>query len=553
MGVCEFLRHIWKGDRKNKGKRFFRVQTSGKCEDQVSSFGILGNVNVAHFVRELWMERQENYICGEVSAAAACRAAAVEGVLPLFLGFPVPVFVTAMPVQAVATGSVGITTLEGETDRSPSQEPYGSQASRSLGQQEDSGKVSHDEKFQVFVQGAGLGFAMRVLWVTAHTTVADACFALGLTGVLASDVYGSIGSKLLGWNDRLAQGGARKGRRLVLCRRTRGGGGPRQPLYDEWTCARCEMAGCWATKRSCFRCGLPRAESERIFRSNPKGRIRKVPPREEYSMLQPSSLDGCATPDQRRTGKRWRRQVGEFGEKTAFLQVDARREGRVAGDTERMMDGIFVGHHERTGASLFLSERGLLRGTRVQRKTANQQWDNEFIRKRRGVPWMLIGEDPEVRPPPVPAVMMTIPDAIVRTPQQRRRYILKQDVARYGPTPECEACTTLAARAQRVTKPHSDECRARMEELMQRDEDALLQRLHTDRLRRGSTDVEVSEDERRNPDVEMTGSGLPSGSGGHENPREQKQRLRGVVEKLLSLGQENPCKRRQKMPKQDEV
>ena len=40
---------------------------------------------------------------------------------------------------------------------------------------------------------------------------------------------------------------------------------------------------------------------------------------------------------------------------------------------ERMMDGIFVGHHERTGASLFLSERGLLRGTRVQRKTADQQ------------------------------------------------------------------------------------------------------------------------------------------------------------------------------------
>ena len=116
---------------------------------------------------------------------------------------------------------------------------------------------------------------------------------------------------------------------------------------------------------------------------------------------------------------------------------------------------------------------------------------------------MLIREEPEVRPPPVPAVMMPISETIVRTPQQRRRYILKQDVARYGPTPECEACTTLAARAQRVTKPHSDECRARMEELMQRDEDALVQ----SRLRRGSTVVEASEDERRNPDV-VFGSGI---------------------------------------------
>ena len=77
------------------------------------------------------------------------------------------------------------------------------------------------------------------------------------------------------------------------------------------------------------------------------------------------------------------------------------------------MGGIFVGHHERTGVSLFLSERGLLRGTRVQRKTADQPWDNEFVRKCRGVPWMLIGEDPEVRPPPVPAVVMPALEAIV--------------------------------------------------------------------------------------------------------------------------------------------
>ena len=51
---------------------------------------------------------------------------------------------------------------------------------------------------------------------------------------------------------------------------------------------------------------------------------------------------------------------------------------------------------------------------------------------------MLIGEEPEVRPPPMPAVMVPKPEAIVRTPQQRRRYILQQDVARCGPTPECD-------------------------------------------------------------------------------------------------------------------
>ena len=186
----------------------------------------------------------------------------------------------------------------GGTDRSPCKvQPS---VSRFLGQQEDSGKVSQDDKFQVFIQSTRLVSATRVLWVTARTTVADACSALGLKGMMPSEVYRSIGSKLLGWNDRLAQGGACKGSRVLLFHRTRGGGGSRPPLYDEWTCARCQLAGCWATKRSCFRCGLPRAESERILRSNPKGRIREVPPQEEYFMGRPSPLKQNFDPPSRR-------------------------------------------------------------------------------------------------------------------------------------------------------------------------------------------------------------------------------------------------------------
>ena len=66
-----------------------------------------------------------------------------------------------------------------------------------------------------------------------------------------------------------------------------------------------------------------------------------------------------------------------------------------------------------------------------------------------------------------------------------------------------------------MTKPHSDKCRARMDELMQRDEDAVVrQQLHADRLRRRSTVAGPGGDERRNPDVEMVGSGLPGGSSG---------------------------------------
>ena len=133
---------------------------------------------------------------------------------------------------------------------------------------------------------------------------------------------------------------------------------------------------------------------------------------------------------------------------------------------------------------------------------------------------MLRGEEPVTRTPQVPAVVMPEPEALIRTPQVRRRYILKQDVARYGPTPGCEACTALAGGAQRVTKPHADECRRRMDELMQRDEDALVQqRLHADRLRRGSTVADVG---TLAPATEMVGSDLPTGRGEEITPQVSK-------------------------------
>ena len=72
------------------------------------------------------------------------------------------------------------------------------------------------------------------------------------------------------------------------------------------------------------------------------------------------------------------------------------------------MEGIFVGHHERTGASLFLSERGFMRGTNLK------------------VPRTSVEVQSEVRPPPVPPVVMPAQDAVVKTPQQGRRYILNR-------------------------------------------------------------------------------------------------------------------------------
>ena len=81
----------------------------------------------------------------------------------------------------------------------------------------------------------------------------------------------------------------------------------------------------------------------------------------------------------------------------------------------------FRGHHGRTSAAVFFSERGLPRGTRGQRKTADAQRVNENTRKCRRVPWMLSGEAPDGTVPPVPGVVMPGPEALVRSPQSEAK------------------------------------------------------------------------------------------------------------------------------------
>eukprot|EP00971_Amphidinium_carterae_P196247 3893890-Amphidinium_carterae.2 len=113
------------------------------------------------------------------------------------------------------------------------------------------------------------------------------------------------------------------------------------------------------------------------------------------------------------------------------------RQGEAAGAAvERMMQGIFVGHHERTGAALFLS-LAQENGTRVQRKPADEHWDYADVKKCRGIPWKLKGE--ELAPAASPEATVAVP-RIGMALGPRWRYILKQDVVKYGITDGCTAC-----------------------------------------------------------------------------------------------------------------
>ena len=53
----------------------------------------------------------------------------------------------------------------------------------------------------------------------------------------------------------------------------------------------------------------------------------------------------------------------------------------------------------------------------------------------------------------------------------RRRYVTKRDLVKYGHTDGCQACTQLASGMHNAKVPHDDRCRDRIGELMAGDDD----------------------------------------------------------------------------------
>ena len=91
-----------------------------------------------------------------------------------------------------------------------------------------------------------------ILLVSQSTAAPETSFYLTFQGTLLHGGH-TIGEVGIGRDASLAMrgrllGGATKGTSF--------------PQYHEWYCVRCQRGGCWATKFSCFRCGLSRLESE---------------------------------------------------------------------------------------------------------------------------------------------------------------------------------------------------------------------------------------------------------------------------------------------------
>ena len=137
-------------------------------------------------------------------------------------------------------------------------------------------------------------------------------------------------------------------------------------------------------------------------------------------------MDDGRTLDQRRCGKTWERPVVAFGESVHFRPVG--ENNALRGGDQRLLRGVHVGHHERSGAAILLTPDGVKRGTRIARMMEHERWDRVFSATCVGVPGQLRPNQRNLVRPVVPeaeadqgvAPVIVMP-AVPRV--DRRRYV----------------------------------------------------------------------------------------------------------------------------------
>ena len=205
------------------------------------------------------------------------------------------------------------------------------------------------------------------------------------------------------------------------------------------------------------------------------------------------------TPEQRRVGKKWQRPTVLFGETCFFKPTCGSNEDKPRGGEARMNKGVYVGHHERTGAALLLTPEGMRRGSGLTRLPVEDRFNDEFLRSCKGLPWDV---KPRQRTAPgqidlgVGERAAPLPDPEARRAreevQPRRRYITLAEIERYGGTDGCIACTKMALGERGARGAHKEECRARFDRLWAEDESTVAAaKREADALRRGDAEERI--------------------------------------------------------------
>eukprot|EP00971_Amphidinium_carterae_P127374 2523719-Amphidinium_carterae.1 len=236
------------------------------------------------------------------------------------------------------------------------------------------------------------------------------------------------------------------------------------------------------------------------------------------------------TAEQMRTGRTWKRLSAEFGERVWFFPVAVLAAREDAG-ARRMIEGVFVGHHTRRGATLCLTPQGVMRGTRFQKQTGDRSLLGDATMNSLRVAGGRLAVQTEGRARVATEVSVAPPVLLVeRPPIERRMCILRQVVDQYKPTrratPGCQACAEIDAGSSKISQKHIKACRARMTRLMEADDDEAVRNcLAHNRLKRDSRAGSAAEASEPGAGSTAQASDPRAGSTGEDRGTKRKRRI----------------------------
>ena len=230
------------------------------------------------------------------------------------------------------------------------------------------------------------------------------------------------------------------------------------------------------------------------------------------SLFSRSELGDGFTPYQRLKGKRWRTVFPPFGEVVEF-----RRRTRDKLES-RWRSEVFLGIRRTTSERIVGDADGIFIVQSVRRVPEDQRWKQDLLDVVTGVPWLpnagAKADDPMHLPKPLTVepereeVLAAPPEVFCREYAPRRLYLTRKDLDKYGHTADCPACALQMSGLPSTGKPHTEQCRERLERAILDDPTQRDRALRaTARLREAADKVPEG-----NPKQARTGVSAPSSS-----------------------------------------
>ena len=166
-------------------------------------------------------------------------------------------------------------------------------------------------------------------------------------------------------------------------------------------------------------------------------------------------------------GKSFKKELVEFGERVFYRSGKLDKQHKLE---PRWKQGVYLGMCRRTGAAFIGDEKDVIRAHAIRRTPVEDRWKPELLKEVKGLPWLMRpseegsgnqGATTIIRPQEIIPQVETAPEEPIRPLRVRLK---PSDFEAHGYTGGCPGCRALLRKGR--PQSHSEECRARMEVIL---------------------------------------------------------------------------------------